>query len=218
MQIDYTERHWKILNGKRKIAIEILSLLKQYGMDGYVYGSVARGDVNEKSDVDVIVFNPNQIVLDTLNVNHKYIVQATPNSVPKAYLSIDEEETIVISFPLGRLRRNEIEFYSFGGLVDLKDLLENRRVPGVNKKLMLIIPTENGHMEIPLEGNEDYVSKLLKISLDTIMERKRLLTKRIERGHTGIFLRYDLSGNESIYDAFNKMYKSNKFFKRMVDV
>jgi len=204
VQIDYTERHWKILNGKRKIAIEILSLLKQYGMEGYVYGSVARGDVNEKSDVDVIVFNPNQIVLDTLNVNHKYIVQATPNSAPKAYLSIDERN-YSYSFPLGRLRRNEIEFYSFGGLVDLKDLLENRRVPGVNKKLMLIIPTENGHMEIPLEGNEDYVSKLLKISLDTIMERKRLLTKRIERGHTGIFLRYDLSGNESIYDAFNKM-------------
>ncbi|AAK40446.1 Conserved hypothetical protein [Saccharolobus solfataricus P2] len=187
-------------------------------MEGYVYGSVARGDVNEKSDVDIIVFNPNQIVLDTLNVNHKYLIQATPNSVPKAYLSLDEEETIVISFPLGRLRRNEIEFYSFGGLVDLKGLSKNERVPGVNKKLMLIIPTENGHMEIPLEGNEDYASKLLKISLETIMERKRLLARRMERGHTGVFLRYDLGGNESIYDAFNKMYKSNKFFKRMVDV
>ncbi|WP_338599606.1 nucleotidyltransferase domain-containing protein [Sulfolobus tengchongensis] len=217
MQIEYTKEHWQILSQKRTTAIEVLNLLKRYGMEGFVYGSVARGDVNEKSDIDVIVFNPNYIILDTLKVHHKYIIQATPNSVPKAYLSFDEEEKIVVSFPLGKLRRTEIEFYAFGGMIELKGLLENKRVAGVNKKLMLIIPTREGHMEIQLDGNEDYASKLLKISLDTIMERKNLLLKRSERGHSGIFLRYDLDGNESIYDAFNKIYKTNKFFKRMVN-
>ncbi|MEM4082161.1 MAG: nucleotidyltransferase domain-containing protein [Saccharolobus sp.] len=217
MEIEYSDEHWKILSDKRRLAINILQLLQKRGIEGYVYGSVARGDVNEGSDIDIIVFNPNYILLDTLEVHHKYIIQATPNSVPKAYLSIDEDEKIVISFPLGKMRRNEMEFYYFGGLIDMKDIQENRRIVGVNKRLMIIIPTKNGHIELPLNGNEDYAAKLLKISLDTIIERKNLLTKRAEKGHTGIFLRYDLDGSESIYDAFNKIYKSNKYFKRMVD-
>ncbi|BDC00253.1 nucleotidyltransferase domain-containing protein [Saccharolobus caldissimus] len=217
MQVDYSETHWKILAQKRKIAIEILRMLMSKGMEGYVYGSVARGDVNDKSDIDIVVFNPNYIILDTLEVHHKYIIQATPNSVPKAYLSLDEDEEVVISFPLGKLKRNELEFYSFGGLIDLKGLEEKKRVIGVNKNLMIIIPTENGHMELPLNGNEDYAAKLLKISVDTIRERERLLTKRADKGHTGIYLRYDLDGNESIYDAFAKIYKSNKYFRRMIN-
>lgn len=218
MQVEYTDAHWRLLTKKRKMALDLLYNLKKLGLIGFVYGSVARGDVNEKSDIDIVIFEPNYILLDTLNVHHKYIIQPTPWSTPKAYLSLDEDEKVVISFPLGKLKRDEVEFYNFGGLVGIEDLENNKRVPGVNKKLYIIEPTDYGHMEISLQGNEDYASKLLKISVNTIREREALLMKRKESGHSGIYLRYDISGDDTIYDVINKLYKTNKYFRRMINV
>ncbi|MDT7876186.1 MAG: nucleotidyltransferase domain-containing protein [Sulfolobus sp.] len=218
MEIEYDVKHWKLLEAKRERAKEILKILQNQGMEGFIYGSVARGDVNEKSDIDVIVFNPDILKLDLIPCDHKFIVQATPYSTPKAYISLNPEETEVISFPLSKLSRREIEFYYFGGLISFKDIEEGKRVPGVNKKLMIIIPTEKGHIEIPLRGNEDYAVKVLKnVSHDTILERERLLTKREERGHTGLFLKYELDVDESVESAVNNLYKSNKYFRRAID-
>ncbi len=217
MEIKYDEKHWQLLAIKRKRAEEILAMLLQQGMNGYVYGSVARGDVHKDSDIDIVVFEPNMIKLDLLEAHHKFIVQATPFSTPKAYISLDADEKEVISFPLAKLKKDEIEFYRFGGMVSLEELKENKRVPGVNKRLKLIIPTEYGHEELDLKGNEDYASKLLKISVDTIRERENLLTKRVERGHSGVFLTYTLGGDESIQDAIRKLVKSNKFFRKQIE-
>ncbi|MBP1358046.1 MAG: nucleotidyltransferase domain-containing protein [Sulfolobus sp.] len=186
-------------------------------MDGFVYGSIARGDVHKDSDIDVIVFNPNILKLDLINADHKFIVQATPFSTPKAYISLDTDEKEVISFPLSKLKKDEIEFYWFGGLLSLEELRKDKRVPGVNKKLILIIPTQDGHEEIELKKNEDYASKILKISVDTIRERENLLKKRVERGHSGVFLTYYLSGEESIEDAMRILSKNNKYFRRAIE-
>ncbi len=108
-----------------------MEMVLRLGMrEVYVYGSVARGDVREDSDVDVVVFDPDVLKLDLLEVDHKLIVQATPRSTPKAYLSLDPEETQVITFPLAKLARDEVEFFSFGGKLDYEGLLKNVRVPG----------------------------------------------------------------------------------------
>jgi len=217
VEIEYSEEHWNILRHKRKISLDLLYRLKNNGLIGYVYGSVARGDVRKDSDIDIIVFNPNIIELDLIDFDHKFIIQATPFSTPKAYISLDPEESEVISFPLSRLKRDEEEFYRFGGMLDYYGIEKNLRVAGINKKMEIIIPTEKGHNEILLKGNEDLASKTLKISISTILEREKLLTKRVEKGRTGVFLRYDLSKDESFESSIRILYKKNKFFRRMID-
>ncbi|MGC9105345.1 MAG: nucleotidyltransferase domain-containing protein [Thermoprotei archaeon] len=218
MEVIYSDAHWELLKRKRDVAKRLMEMVLRLGMrEVYVYGSVARGDVREDSDVDVVVFDPDVLKLDLLEVDHKLIVQATPRSTPKAYLSLDPEETQVITFPLAKLTRDEVEFFSFGGKLDYEGLLKNVRVPGVNKDLFLIVPTERGHVELPLKGNEDLAAKYLGISIDTILQRERLLTRREEIGRTGVFLKYELSGNESVLEAVRSLYKNNKFFRRVMD-
>ncbi|BCU69209.1 nucleotidyltransferase domain-containing protein [Stygiolobus caldivivus] len=218
MEIEYSELHWKLLAEKRDRAMVILSRLRNLSLEGNVYGSVARGDVNKDSDIDIIIFYPDLLKLDLIEADHKFIVQATPFSTPKAYISLDLEEKEVISFPLSKLSRKEVEFYYFGGMINAQEIQKGLRVVGVNKKLMIIIPSEKGHLEIPLKGNEDYAAKLLKnVSYDTIFERERLLTKREERGHTGVFLKYVLDKEESFENAIRNLYKNNKYFRRAID-
>ena len=217
MQIVYDEEHWLILKTLRGWALDMLNLLEQGSMRGFVYGSVARGDVKATSDVDVIVFAPNIVWLDLIEADHKFIVQATPSSTPKAYISLDREERKVISFPLGKLSGVEEDFYRFGGLVDKEQLIKGERVPGVNKDLQIIIPNEMGHEELPLKGNEDIAVKLVKVSMNTILQRERLLSRRKERGRTGTFLNYELREDESFQEAVRNLLKENKFFRRTID-
>ncbi|MEM2545894.1 MAG: nucleotidyltransferase domain-containing protein, partial [Nitrososphaerota archaeon] len=55
-KVVYDERRWRILREKRGVAERILSVLHQVGItDAFVYGSVARGDVDEDSDVDAFI-------------------------------------------------------------------------------------------------------------------------------------------------------------------
>ncbi|ARM75770.1 nucleotidyltransferase domain-containing protein [Acidianus manzaensis] len=217
MEIQYTEAQWKLLNEKRNIARNILIKLQQLNVNGYIYGSIARGDVKKDSDIDIIVFHPKIFELDMLDADHKFIIQATPISTPKAYISIDPKEMIVISFPLSKLKKDEEEFYYFGGILNFQDVIKNRRVPGINKKLDLIIPTANGHTEIPILNNEEYAAKLLGISLSTIKERELLLLKREDKGKSGVFLRYDLDNDENFEEAIRELYKTNKFFRRIIN-
>lgn len=217
MQVEYSDAQWKLLKGLRVRALEVLSKLEEISQTGYVYGSVARGDVNKDSDIDVVVLNPSIVILDLLEVNHKFIVQATPSSTPKVYLSLDVEEKIVISFPLGKLKRYEEDFYRFGGMISMEDIQNRLRVPGINKNLDLIIPTPDGHIQLPLLGNEDIAVKHLGVSINSLTLRERLLSRRKEKGRTGVFLRYDLSKDESIEGAVRDLSKNNKFFRRSID-
>jgi len=217
VQIEYTEEQWKLFNEKRRRAKEIMESLYYRGIKGYAYGSIARGDVRKTSDIDIIVFEPNILELDLLEADHKYIIQATPISTPKAYISLNPEETEVISFPLSKLKKDEEEFYYFGGLVSLEDIINGVRKPGINKELKLIIPNKNGHEEIPLKGNEDYATRLLKISITTINEREKLLMKREDKGRTGVFLKYELATNENFEEAIRELSRRNKFFRRALN-
>ncbi|HDD68955.1 MAG TPA: DNA polymerase subunit beta, partial [Candidatus Korarchaeota archaeon] len=54
----YDEKRWSLLKKLRNRAIMILELLLQVGIKGILYGSIARGDVREGSDVDVVVLRP----------------------------------------------------------------------------------------------------------------------------------------------------------------
>jgi len=59
------------------------------GLEAYVFGSVARGDVRPESDVDVVILDPAPPYLVELAIERaglraysKEIVQATPSYVP----------------------------------------------------------------------------------------------------------------------------------------
>jgi len=201
-EVIYDEARWELLRSLRARAIRVMEVLEARGISSVVHGSVARGDVRPTSDVDVFIPEPpaSAVVEAALELSgfrpaRRLLVQATPAYVPKAYIELDERTSV--SFPLARMRPIEREFYSFGGELDLGGLRAGRRVPGVDKRLMLIEPTERGHVESSIIGREGEVARLLGISVETVMDRVRALLRRDEVGRTGVFLKRELGPEES---------------------
>ena len=219
--VKYSREHWNLLKTKRSKATKLLQAFRRRGLVGYVNGSVARGDVHRDSDIDIVFLHPvptfmveDAIYAEKFHVSHKEIVQATPSSTPKAYIYLDEEACIHI--PLGHFTPREEEFYRFGGIVSLKELLNDVRVPGVNKKLLAIIPVEEGHVEFSVIGVESYVADILGISVDTIYERVKMLLRRDEKGRTGVFIKKILPADANIEEEARKLARSCPSFRKRI--
>ena len=187
-EVVYDERRWRYLREKREKALEVMERLAQF--DPLVYGSVARGDVRRDSDVDVFIpiKVPSYLIELALEglVRRRRIVMATPWHLIKGVIEIDEETTV--TFPLVEPTDRELDFYRWGGALDLRGLREGTRVPGVSKKLILIVPTERGHVEREVVGRESEVARILGVSIDIVIERVHVLTRRDAIGRTGIYL------------------------------
>ncbi|MCS7363889.1 MAG: nucleotidyltransferase domain-containing protein [archaeon GB-1867-035] len=218
-EVIYSNNHWKLLEKLRSKAIKIMQILKARGLTPIIHGSIARGDIKPSSDIDIVI--PYQVpsfkietALEQAGIipQQRMLVQATPKHVVKAHIQIDENTTI--TFPLMELRKLEREFYKFGGELTLDELLENKRVPGVDKRLMLIIPTEKGHLETPVIGREAEVARQLKVSIDIVNERVRVLTRRDEIGRTGVYLKRILTKNESFEEVLKKLVDQNPAIRR----
>lgn len=219
-EVIYTEEHWKLLSELRKEASKLLRVLYRKGLQAFVHGSIARGDVWRGSDIDIVILDtvPSYIIEYTLenggySIYARYIVVATPISTPKAYITLDNEERKTISFPLYKLKTREYEFYRFGGLLDLEGLKRDLRVPGVDKRLVLIEPTPRGHLESPVIDYESVVASKLGISIETVVERVRVLSKRDEFGRTGVFIKYELAPHESFEEAIENIVKRNPLLR-----
>ena len=222
-EVIYKYSRWRVLKRKRERALEIMHVFIQYGFTPYVYGSLARGDVHEDSDIDItflIPIDPSLIetILDYKGfaVRAKYIIMATPRYPPKAYLWLDYEGKESISVFLSKPTPRAVEFYKFGGLLDYIGLLDDKRVAGVDKRLMLIEPTRKGHIESCIIGREGEVAKILGVNQNVVLERVRKLTKRRRVGRTGVYLEYKLRNNESFGEAIAYLKRVNKFFSKKV--
>ncbi len=223
-EIVYDSKRWRLLRELRNEALSILEALQTNGITAIVHGSIARGDVWEGSDIDVFIpyTIPSYRVEYALEskgfiIKNRYIVVATPSSTPKAYIVLDDLEKRVVSFPLAKLLPREQEFYRFGGMIGIKELLSNKRVPGVDKRLVLIEPTEKGHKESPVIGREEEVANIIGVSIDTVLERIRVLSRRDRVGRTGVFVKYILSPDESFESALEAIARKNPWVRRVLD-
>ncbi|RLG56810.1 MAG: DNA polymerase subunit beta [Hadesarchaea archaeon] len=213
-EVIYSQEHWKLFNELRKKALKMMIPLVKAGFNPIVHGSLARGDVNKHSDVDIFVPRaiPSykvELVIDEagFEILKREIVMATPWQLPKAHIYIEENQSI--TFPLLEPKPLELEFYHFGGAVGLEHIKKDMRVPGIDKRLMLIDPTPRGHVESPVIKREAEAAKRVGVSLDIVRERVQVLTRRAEIGHSGIFIKRELAPEESFESVLRKLIKKN---------
>lgn len=186
--VSYDDDRWSLLGLLRSKAAAVQRSLPGASL---VYGSVARGDVGPGSDVDIVLGGPEpsysvEIPLEArFHVLERRITIASPNSVPKASIILDDG--VVVSWPLLPASEREDEFYRFGGAIDATRAGPRERVAGVSKRLLLIQPVGEGHLETSVVGSEVEVARALGLSMAVVMERVRVLTRRDEVGRTGVF-------------------------------
>jgi predicted nucleotidyltransferase len=218
-EVIYESKHWALLEKFRSKAKKIMEALEKFRLESIVHGSVARGDITEKSDIDVFIpCHPSSFIVETalekakMQVNRRLVVQATPSYAMKAYIEMDENTSV--SFPLMKMRKVERDFYRFGGEAALQTLKEGLRTLGVDKRLMLITPTIKGHRESTVIGREEQTAKSLGISVETVLDRVHALLRRDEIGRTGVFIERELRTEETFEMVLQKLADRNPAVRR----
>ena len=188
-------------------------------MQAIVHGSIARGNVNKDSDVDIFIQNPpSSFLVETaleqakIPIATRTVIQATPAYAMKAYIEVDAATTV--SFALMEKRRVEREFYRFSGEVNLNQLKANERVAGVDKRLMLIEPTQAGHVESSILGCEEQTAKTLGVAVETVLDRVHALMKRDAVGRTGVFVKKELAADETFEQVLKRLADENPAVRR----
>lgn len=216
--INYDTTRWKQLERLREHAFEVMSNLQSSGIDSHVYGSVARGDVSVTSDIDIVIPYPVSSFKVELAIGkgtHREVVQATPSSVLKGHIYL--RENTVVTFPLFKMLSRERDFYKWGGMVNTTQLEEKIRVPGVDKRLLLIEPTDSGHRESGVIGHEHEVAKKLDVSVEIAKERVRVLTRRSNVGRTGVYLTRQLTMDESFEEVLRELRDRDPAIRRTIE-
>ena len=214
----YEETRWSHLKKLRERTLKIINDLESAGVQSYVYGSIARGDVHKLSDIDIIVPYPVssyklEIVLG--KGLRRELVQATPSMVLKGHIILETD--VIVTFPLFKLMSREEEFYRWGGLVNRKNLENEIRVSGVDKRLLLVEPTETGHKESGVIGYEHEVAKKLGVSIAIAQERVRVLTRRDNVGRTGVYLTRVLADDESFEEVTKTLKDTDPALRRTIE-
>jgi predicted nucleotidyltransferase len=219
-EVVYAPSRWEILKRLRGRAMIYLKGLEDGGYEAIVHGSVARGDVTEKSDVDIFIPEvcPSYAIEEAVGkldrVSKRELTQATPTHTLKAILHV--AEAVKVTFPLLPLRGRERDFYRFGGELGLEGLKAERRVPGVDKRLMVIVPTAYGHYEFSALVSTAEASKTLGIRLETMQERVRVLTRRDRIGRTGIFYKEELRDDETFEGKLRERASADPSLRRLL--
>jgi predicted nucleotidyltransferase len=132
----------------------------------------------------------------------------------KATIYIDQ--TLKVTFPLIPMRGKEREFYKFGGEAGISEIEAGLRVPGIDKRLMLIVPTDYGHTERSILSYEAEAAKIVGVSLEVVLERVRVLTRRDQIGRTGIFFKRILQENETFEGALSERLSKDPSLRRLL--
>jgi len=223
VEVVYNAKRWKLLSELRANTFEMMEALEHGNIYSIVHGSIARGDVSASSDIDVFIAEPpSSFAIESaleragLPINRRFLVQATPSYAVKSYIELDPQR--VVSFPLLKLRPTEREFYRFSGEATLQTLRDGVRVAGVDKRLMLMEPTSGGHVESAIVGREETVARLLRISVDTVLDRVHALLRRDEVGRTGVFIERELSQDETFEMVLKQLVDQNPAVRRRLQL
>lgn len=215
----YNNHQWQILKEKREVAIKILQIIDKLPSKFYIYGSVARGDVRDGSDIDLVVldvvssFQLLYLLQDT-RILSKFIIMATPNHSIKGVIELEND--ITISFPLSPFSNREIDFYKFGGMVEVKDIETEIRVSGIDKRLVLINPTNDGHKERSVMQVSSKELTRLGFSPRIIEERMRALNRRDKIGRTGVFLKEEVLTEIGFENHLKQLEDRNHLIRKKI--
>lgn len=219
VEVVYSEKHWSLLRELRERAIQIMKALENANLNCLTHGSIARGDVSTNSDIDVFVPDPpGSFLVESaleragLAADKRILVQATPSYAAKGYIEFDHRRAV--SFPLMKMRAVERDFYRFGGEATLQTLRSNERVIGVDKRLMLIEPTSQGHTESSVAGREGPVARVLQVSAETVLDRVHALLRRDKVGRTGVFIKRELAPTETFEMVLEQLADENPAVRR----
>ncbi len=217
--VTYSSSHWDLFDRFRQRSIPVLEALLQRNLTGYVFGSVARGDVSETSDIDITIYElvssfqvDLALEMANLSVQKKEIVMATPSSVVKGLYYLGDDLTL--SLRLTRFTRNPFDFYRYGGWVNLNEIRRGIRKCGVNKALVVINPTDDGHEEFALMEYKQRAKDLLEVGVETIDERIRVLSRRDKVGRTGVFLSESLPPDAHFESELKQIANQNSLVRR----
>jgi len=223
VEVSYDSDHWDLLARLRTVAWGFVSRMEMGDRSGgMVFGSLARGDVHTGSDIDVYLpFGTSTLQVELAfdgMVNDRSLVMATPNSVPKAHLHlVSGEGEATFAIPLARPREREEDFYRWGGWLGLdltRDEFMGNRVPGVDKRLVLIEPISEGHVESSVTGREGHVRKVLSVRTDIVDERIRVLSRRDSVGRTGVYLDMAVGDDDTFDSLLSRMADTDVCVRR----
>lgn len=218
--IPYTKERWDLLKGLRAKASTVMLILKENGFESLVHGSLARGDVTPGSDIDIVIPQVMgsfklELALDGIGIIGRKLVQATPGSVIKAHIHLPDN--IMVTFPMVQPSSRELGFYAFGGQLGTEKLddVHNNRVPGVDKRLMLIEPVQEGHNEMPLSDlSPGVIARRLGVGQDIVTERIRVLSRRAKVGITGVYLDRSLGPDEGFEAVLETIAAADSLVRR----
>jgi predicted nucleotidyltransferase len=219
----YSREHWELLSDLRKKAQKITEIFDAQGFGTLTFGSVARGDVKPSSDIDIILQQqiPTfrvELILEAAGIQiiQKKIVQATPNDIIKAHLLFEDNMSLVVL--LTKFTKNPFEFYYFGGAITHQQLIHGDRVPGVDKQLLLIIPTPEGHRATSIIQQPQIAARTIGISVSIVEQRIRVLSRRDKIGRTGVFLNVEVPHDQNCEEKLRELSKSNFLLRRRMQM
>ncbi|OYT61468.1 nucleotidyltransferase [Methanosarcinales archaeon ex4484_138] len=191
-EVRYSEDHWKLLEVLQTRATRTMERLEDNGIESLAFGSVARGDVTSNSDIDLFL----------------------TQRIPSFRIELGE---IDVSFPLIEPTDSEIDFHFFAGAITTRELHRGERKTGVDKRLIRIRPTEEGHIEDPItDVSSGVLAREIGVSQRIVDERRRVLTRRSKVGITGIHLERRLASFESFEDVLCDLVNRDAALRRCV--
>jgi predicted nucleotidyltransferase len=215
--VEYDSARWDLLEGLRARAAQVH---RQLPGESLTYGSVARGDVHQGSDVDIVVIDPPASYMIELafggtdHIIERRLTIASPGSVPKANVVLSDGTHL--SWALLPPKDREQDFHRFGGAIDATTAGPKERVPGVSKRLLLIEPVPEGHRETGVIGAEVEVARALGLPLEVVSERVRVLNRRDSVGRTGVFRSIVLEDGQTFEQVLAALSDSTPAIRRQV--